>query len=161
MPMPFHMTIDGATQGNYEGSCQMQGREGTILCEAFEHEIKIPRDPQSGLATGKRVHGAMKIVKVYDKSTPKLAQALTSGENTTVELKWYRIDASGIEEHYFTTKLENAILVCIKYWTPNCLDPATESFTHMEDVHFTYSKIIWTWEPDGISTEDSWLVPRA
>ena len=43
---------------------------------------------------------------------------------------------------------------------PNCLDPATESYSHMEEVLMTYRKIIWTWEPDGIETEDDWEVPR-
>jgi len=27
-------------------------------------------------------------------------------------------------------------------------------------VSFTYKKIKWTWEPDGIEAEDSWAVPR-
>ena len=160
MPMPFHMTVTGANQGNMEGSCTMAGREGTILCEAFDHEIKIPRDIQSGLPTGKRVHGALTITKVYDKASPKLAQALTTGEQVEMELKWYRIDASGMEDHYFTTKLSSATIVSMKCWTPNCLDPKMESFSHMEDISFTYTKIIWTWVPDGIETEDSWLVPR-
>jgi len=30
----------------------------------------------------------------------------------------------------------------------------------MEEVSFTYSKIIWTWEPDGIEAEDSWTAPK-
>jgi type VI secretion system secreted protein Hcp len=103
----------------------------------------------------------MTITKVFDKSSPKLAQALTSGEQLEIELKWYRIDPSGIEEHYFTIKLEEAIIVAMKGWTPNCLDALKEGFSHMEDVSSTYSKIIWTWEPDGIESEDSWKVPYA
>ncbi len=160
MPMPFHMTVGGATQGPIEGSCDQEGREGTILCQAYDHQIDIPRDTQSGLPVGKRVHGPLTITKVFDKASPKLAQALTSGEQLEVELKWYRIDATGIEEHYFTIKLEDAIVVGMKAWTPNCLDATKEGFSHMEDVSYTYTKIIWTWEPDGIETEDSWKIPR-
>jgi len=161
MPMPFHMTVEGNTQGAMDGSCDQQGREGTILCQAFDHEISIPRDPQTGLPVGKRLHKPMVITKMYDKSSPKLNQALTSGEQLQVELKWYRIDPTGVEEHYYTIRLEEAILVSMKAWTPNCLDPLKEGFSHMEDAAFTYSKIIWTWEPDGIETEDSWKAPRA
>jgi len=29
----------------------------------------------------------------------------------------------------------------------------------MEDMSFTYQDIIWTYEPDGIESQDSWLVP--
>jgi type VI secretion system secreted protein Hcp len=159
--MPFHMTVEGTTQGTIEGSCDQQGREGTILCQAFDHQISIPRDPQSGLPVGKRVHHPLVITKVFDKSSPKLAQALTSGERLSVELKWYRIDPTGVEEHFYTIKLEDAIVVTMKDWTPNCLDPVKESFSHMEDVAYTYTKIIWTWVADGIESEDSWKVPRA
>ena len=97
MPMPFHMTVEGTNQGNIEGSCDQQGREGTILCQAYIHEISIPRDVQSGLPVGKRVHHPATVTKVFDKSSPKLAQALTSGEQVDVELKWYRIDPTGVD----------------------------------------------------------------
>jgi len=161
MPMPAHMTLEGEAQGVIEGSCEMSGREGTILLDAFDHTVRIPRDPQSGLSTGKRVHEAMKVVKVYDKSSPKLYQALCQGEHMkNVTVKWYRIDPSGQEQHYFTHTLTDAIVVSMRPWMPNCLDPLTESFTHMEEVMFTYKKIRWTWEIDGIESEDSWLAPK-
>jgi len=161
MPMPFHMLITGTTQGNIsEGACAMTGREDTILCQALDHEVSIPRDIQSGLPTGKRMHGALSVTKVFDKSSPKLYQALCTGERLTdVTLKFYRINPTGNEEHYFTIKLGEAITVGVKPWIPNCLDPTKESFTHMEDVAFTYQDITWTWEIDGIEAQDSWLVP--
>ncbi len=161
MPMPAHMTMEGENQGVIDGSCEMQGREDTILVEAFNHEVRIPRDPQSGLSTGKRIHNAMSVVKVFDKASPKLYQALCTGEHMKqVKIKWYRIDPTGQEEHYFTHELEDAIIVSVRPWMPNCLDPATESMTQMEEVMFTYKKIKWTWEIDGIPSEDSWLVPK-
>jgi type VI secretion system secreted protein Hcp len=155
------MTLEGEAQGVIEGSCEMSGREGTILLDAFDHTVRIPRDPQSGLSTGKRVHEAFKVVKVYDKASPKLYQALCQGEHMkVVTVKWYRIDPSGQEQHYFTHTLTDAIVVSMRPWMPNCLDPLTESFTHMEEVMFTYKKIRWTWEIDGIESEDSWLAPK-
>ena len=161
MPMPAHMTLEGENQGSIEGSCDMQGREATILIEAMNHEVRIPRDPQTGLSTGKRIHNAFSVVKVFDKASPKLYQALCTGEHMqNVTLKWYRIDPTGQEEHYFTHTLEDAIIVSVRPWMPNCLDAATESYTHMEEVMFTYKKIRWTWEIDGIETEDSWIIPK-
>lgn len=162
MPMPFHMEVGGNSQGNIsEGCCDMKGRENTILCQALNHEVYIPRDPQTGLPTGKRVHNPLTITKVFDKSTPKLFQALATGERmSNVTLKYYRINPSGNEEHYFTIKLEDAIIVSVKPWVPNALDQARERFTHMEDVSFTYSKIIWTWEIDGVEAQDEWKVPK-
>ena len=161
MPMPLHMEVEGKNQGPIEGSCEMQGREGTILLQALKHTVDMPRSPQTGLPTGKRQHGPLTVTKEVDKSTPKLYQALCAGEQLTVTIKWYRIDPTGTEEHYFTTKLEDAIITEITAWMPNALDQSKASFKHMEDVSFTYRKIIWTWEPDGIESEDDWMVPRA
>jgi len=156
------MTLTGKTQGAIaEGCCTMEKREDTILCQALNHEVYIPRDPQTGLPTGKRVHNPLTITKVFDKATPKLFQALSTGERMSdVTMKYYRINPSGTEEHYFTIKLEDAIIVSVKPWVPNALDQARERFTHMEDVSFTYSKIIWTWEIDGVEAQDAWQVPK-
>ncbi len=162
MPMPAHMELEGKNQGKIEGSCEMQGREGTILVYAMNHHIHIPRDTHSGLPTGKRVHNPLTIVKEYDKSSPKLYQALCTGEQfSNVTIKWYRIDPTGKEEHYFTTKLEDAIIVDMKPYMPETFLAQNEPYKHMEEVSFTYSKIIWTWEPDGIEAQDEWSVPSA
>jgi len=161
MPMPIHLMLTGAKQGKIEGSCTMQGREGTILVEAVDHPIEIPRSPQTGLPTGKRIHKPLQVTKLIDKSSPKLFQALCSGEQlTSVELDFYRISPQGTEEKYYTIKLKNAILVSVKTWFPNCLDKELESYEHMEDVCFTYEGITWTWVPDGIEAEDSWTAPK-
>ena len=161
MPLPAHLTLEGSKQGKIEGSCDQEGREGTILVQALDHEVSIPRDSQTGLATGKRVHHPLTVLKALDRSTPLLYQALTSGEHMkSIEIKWYRIDSSGAEEHYFTTKLEDAIVVSIHPGIKNCLEPASQDLPHLEEVSFTYRKAIWRWEPDGIESEDDWRAPK-
>jgi type VI secretion system secreted protein Hcp len=162
MPMPFHTEIIGKNQGSIsDGASKIEGREGTILCQALNHEVYIPRDPQTGQPTGKRIHNPYTITKSYDKSSPKLYQALVTGEQMdNVTSKFYRISETGTEEHYFTIKLTNAIIVSIKPWIANALDKSKESFTHMEDVSFTYQDIVWTWEIDGVEAQDSWLKPK-
>jgi len=161
MPMPCHLEVEGENQGPIQGSCEMEGREDTILVYAMNHDIHIPRDPQTGLASGKRIHGPLTIVKEYDKATPKLYQALCTGEHmTNVTIKWYRIDPAGSEEHYFTHTLEDAIVVEMKPYMPMAFLSENEPYRHMEEVCFTYRKIKWTWEPDGIEAEDDWTVPK-
>jgi type VI secretion system Hcp family effector len=54
------------------------------------------------------------ITKVYDKASPLLQAALTSGERMSeIVIQWYRTSAQGTQEHYYTTKLEDAIIVAI------------------------------------------------
>ena len=160
MPMPAHLTLKGEKQGDIKGSCIQKGREGTILVQGLDHEVHIPVDIQTGLATGKRVHGKLKIVKEFDQASPLLYQALVRGEHmNNVEIKWYRISKTGAEEHYFTIRLEDAIICSVRPWVPNCLDKSMATFGHMEDVSFTYKKIIWRHEVDKKEGQDSWEIP--
>jgi type VI secretion system secreted protein Hcp len=161
MPLPAHLTLVGERQGKIEGSCDQQGREGTILIQALEHEVSIPRESQTGVATGKRVHHPLVVLKSFDKSSPLLMMALCSGEHMkSVEIKWYRIDPMGKEEHYYTTRLEDAVIVSLRPSMKNCLDPSCSHLAHMEEVSFSYRKAIWRWEPDGIEAEDDWRAPK-
>lgn len=162
MPMPCYLTVSGQNQGKIEGSTKVQGHEGKILVQAVDHTIEIPKNPQTGQPSGKRQHGAMTITKEIDKSSPKLYQALTSGEQLTqVLLEFYRISPKGLEEKYYTAELSNAVLTNMKSWTPNALHPDNRQMGHMEDLAFSYEKIVWTYVPDGIEAEDSWLAPKA
>lgn len=166
MPVPAYLTVEGATQGlitsgaftaDSVGNIWQEGHEDEVLVQAFEHNVIIPRDPQSGQPAGERVHQPFKIFKVFDKSSPLLFQALCTGENLpSVQLKWYRTSDTGTQEHYFTHALEDARIVDIRSHMPHCQDPAMSSFTHLEEVSFSYRMITWTHEIAGTSGSDDW-----
>ncbi len=170
MPTPAYMTIEGNSQGNITqdaftedsvGNIWQEGHENEILVQAFKHNVMIPRDPRSGQPTGQRVHQPMTVTKIFDKASPLLYNALCSGELlTTVEIKWYRTAPSGVQEHYFTIKMEDAIIVDIQGYMPNCQDPANDAFTHLEDISFSYRSITWNHEVAGTSGSDDWRAPR-
>jgi type VI secretion system secreted protein Hcp len=165
------MTIEGAkqgpiTQGTFTGesvgNIWQEGHEDEILVQAFSHKIIIPKDPQSGQPSGQRVHHPLVITKVFDKSSPLLYAALTSGERLTkCKIKWYRTSEQGVQEHYFTHELEDAMLTRIEALMPNCQDPGQSHFTHLEEVEFSYRKITWTHEVSGTSGSDDWRAPVA
>ena len=161
MPMPAHMTMTGNQQGEIAGSCEMKGREGTIIVYGEEHVIEIPRDTHSGLPTGKRIHHPLTVTKEFDKASPMLYQALCSGEQLSpVTLKYYRIDPQGAEQHYFTVELHNAIIVSMEPYFPLTFADDSKPFKHMEKLSLTYEKIMWTFEDGGISAEDAWTAPK-
>lgn len=128
-----------------------------MLIDGFEHAVKIPTSPQDGQPQGKRVHSALTVTKETDEASPLLYLALKQGERCKVVLKWYRQEAN-TEQHYFTTELENALVVNIEPFFPIVFDKATAEYGHMEKVSFTYSKIMWTHEVEGKASEDDWLV---
>ncbi|KTC20275.1 hypothetical protein AO390_26970 [Pseudomonas marginalis ICMP 11289] len=152
MATPAYMSITGTKQGlitagaftaDSVGNTYQEGHEDQVMVQGFSHEVIIPRDPQSGQPTGQRVHKPVKITKVFDKSSPLLLAALTSGERLT------------------EITIEDAIIVDIKDYMHNCQDPANAHFTHLEDVEFTYRKITWTHEVSGTSGSDDWRSPVA
>jgi type VI secretion system secreted protein Hcp len=97
---------------------------------------------------GRTVHGELRITKYIDKASPKLAQVLINGE-VLVEmvLRFYRPSPTGAYEHYYTIKLEDAIITSIE-------THAMDSGRHMEEVSFSYMLITWTDEVTGIEFID-------
>jgi len=170
MPTPAYMTIEGESSGAITsgtftaesvGNIWQEAHKDEILVEAFSHNVTVPTDPQSGQPTGQRVHKQLIITKVYDKCSPLLYAALTTGELLPkCEIKWYRTNPQGTQEHYFSHELEDAVIVDIKAHMPNCQDPGLAHFTHLEDVAFSYRKITWTHKICGTSGSDDWRIPQ-
>ncbi len=157
MAMTSYLTLEGKEQGAIAGDCAQEGKEDSILVYSIDHRVEIPRDTHTGLPTGQRIHKPLQIIKHKDKSSPLLYGACCNGEQMKeVVLKQYRIDEKGTEEHYYTIKLENAIIVEMQEFNPLTFMEENKPYKDMETVYFTYEKIIWTYEPDGIETEDSW-----
>ncbi len=157
MPIPAYIKITGEKQGLITAKCGIQrGHEDEVLVQAFSHEVLTPVDVQSGQPTGQRMHKPVVITKVFDKSSPLLYNALCTGERMKeVEITWWQVTGAK-QEHYFTHKLEDAIIVHIKASMPNCQDPAMAHFTHLEEVYFTYRKISWEHVVGKTSALDDW-----
>jgi type VI secretion system secreted protein Hcp len=157
MAMPCFVTVEGEKQGAIDGSCDIKDREKSILAYAIDHKVSMPTDPHTGLSSGKRIHGPVSLIKEFDKASPKLFQALCTGEHLKkVEIKYFRVAKDGKEEHYFTQTLSDAIVVSMEPFVPTVFLKENESYRHMEKVGFTYSKIKMAWVPDGVESEDSW-----
>jgi type VI secretion system secreted protein Hcp len=136
-------------------------REDTILVHSFSHEILSPRDPASGLPTGKRQHQPVLILKEIDRSSPPLWSALVSNENlVTFQLAFYApVAATGAEKLTSTITLTNASISSIAESMPDNELAANAGLPLREQVTFTYQKIQWTWADGGITAMDDWVSP--
>ncbi|XCN73039.1 MAG: Hcp family type VI secretion system effector [Candidatus Electrothrix aestuarii] len=160
MANTMYLKLTGASTGEIKGDCTQSGREDMILVYQSDHTVEIPTDTHTGLATGQRIHKPLKITKHKDQATPLLYQACCTGEQITeFELWFYRINDKGQEEQYFTIKLEKAVVVQMKEYTPMTFLPENKPYHDMEEVWFSYEKIVWTFNPDGIEAEDDWKSP--
>ena len=160
-PITKFLKVRGQKQGDIPGSVTQKGKEGTIAVIAVQHAIISPRDPASGLPTGKRVHQPLVIITHIDKATPLLYNSLVTNENLpSVELDYYKTGLDGVDTLYFKIELTNANISSLSQTNLNSQDdPNVNLFGEYEEIAFTYQKITWTWTEGGISASDDWETP--
>jgi len=147
--------ITGAKQGAIKGSVSQKGREGTIRASEISHEIVSPRDPASGLPTGRRQHKPFTVKLELDRATPLLFNSLVNNEILTdVTIRFWKPSNVGVEVNHFNVKLTNASVASIKMIHPDSTPDSI--FTEAIEVGFTYQKIEWTWTDGGITAMDDW-----
>jgi len=163
MAMMAYGYLKGQKSGQIKGSVIQKGREDSIAVIAVSHAIVSPRDPQSGLPTGQRMHKPFVFTKELDKATPILYNVLCTNENLTEAVfKFWTpqiraTSGTGSEVQHFTIKLTNANIASIDFRMANIRHPDLVKFTEYEEVALTYEGIEWTWMDGGISASDSWL----
>jgi type VI secretion system secreted protein Hcp len=165
MALNAYLSLKGQKQGDIKGSVTQKGREGRIAVIAVEHAIVSPRDPASGLPTGKRQHRPLVITKELDKSSPLLNTALVDNENITdFVLNFWTPQPKastgvGAEFQHYTIALKNANIASIQFRMANNKHPDLMKFAEYEEVAFTYQKITWTWNDGAITASDDWESP--
>jgi type VI secretion system secreted protein Hcp len=166
VPIPAYMTIELADKGDIsEGACSedsigtmaVEAKEDTIQVQAFNQVIHLPVVPSQGKASGPRIHKGIKITKVFDKASPLLYQALCDGEQIAeLNIEWYRINAAGEPEHYYSHTLRDAVITRIEAFMPDCQNPKNNMFTHMENIWVNYKAIEVAHEVCGTAGADEW-----
>lgn len=169
MPTPAYLHIEGERQGLITagafteasvGNIFVEGHEDQVLVQAIGHAMNLPTDPQSGQPSGQRVHQPFTITKVLDKSSPLICTAMTTGEKLKIcELRIYRTSVSGVQEHFYTIKLKDAVIVAYYLMSPHAQDATTAHLTQLEVVSFSYRAIEWTHECCGTTGGDDWRKP--
>ncbi|ATN13024.1 type VI secretion system tube protein Hcp [Pseudomonas sp. FDAARGOS_380] len=171
MPTPAYISIHGKNQGHISkgaftadsvGNVYVEGHEDEILAQAIDHTICTPTDPQSGQPAGQRVHKPLIFTSALNKASPMLYQALATGETLpTVEVKWFRTCGEGKQQHFFTTKLEDATVVEIETVLPHAQDSSNANYTQLIRTSLAYRKISWIHVVAGTEASDDWRKPAA
>ncbi|WP_438022250.1 type VI secretion system tube protein TssD [Sorangium sp. So ce233] len=168
MALQAHLKLKGVTQGPIDGSVTQKGREKSVAIIAVQHQIVSPRDPATGMPSGKRQHKPFVITKELDKATPLLYNALVNNESISEwELKFYTPGTQatkniGKEQNHYTVKLTNATVASIDFYMENTRRPDAREIPEYEKVAFTYQKIEWSYDDgDGArQADDDWESPN-
>jgi len=150
------------SQGDIQGSVTQKGREGSLRVLRVSHSVQSPRDPASGLATGKRQHKPVVVTVEFDRAAPLLYRALVTQEKLPeVLLRFYapgqKAQAGlGLEVHSHSLRLVNASLAEIKLLKSD--DPRASDTL---ELSFTYQRIEWIWVDGNITGADDWEVSKS
>ena len=141
----FSMTIQGQKQGVFPGT------KGVIGGLRFSYLVKSPRDPASGLPTGKRMHTPVVFTKPLGTASPQIFSAMVHNENLSVAITVPGGDG-GLG---YRIKLTNANLAEVKQYT----ELVNGVVTILEDVSFTFQKIEVLDVGTGVLADDDWESP--
>jgi type VI secretion system secreted protein Hcp len=133
-------TIDAVKQGPIKGDSTAMAHKGQIVVLGMSYEVVSPRDPASGMATGRVQHSPLVITKPLDSASPQLFQAAVTNELLkTVTLQFVRTTGTGQEEVFYTVKLTDVTISDLKTYTPG--QDGASGERPLEKVSFTYGKI--------------------
>ena len=157
MALNAYLRLKGQKSGEINGSAGKKSRTGSIAVIACDHQVVSPRDIQSGLPTGQRVHHPLVITKEVDAASPLLWNILCTNENITEwELRFWQPAPGGTKTQYFTIILTNANIAGIRMTMPNNKAKETATLNEREEITFTYQKIEWRYEDGAITAADDW-----
>jgi type VI secretion system secreted protein Hcp len=159
--------VKGKQQGDFKadagftkGDPGFAERPGTVPVHLFSTDelffsVHTPRDPQSGMPTGKRIYVPVTFVKNNGPSTPQFYQALVNNESLpTVVFDCYGLDSHGKTGLAHSVKLTNASVASVDFSHPDIRAVATSKLYDCAQVALTFQEIEVTHGP--IVASDKW-----
>jgi type VI secretion system Hcp family effector len=152
-----YITITGKTQGLISAGCSSQESIGN-KCQAGHTDEIMVLALNHGMANVANIqratHGPIVITKNIDKSSPLLAQALTTREVINCVISFYRTSAYGTQEKFYSIKLGDAQVADLMLDMPHAaLHSEAET---QEQLSIRYRSIIWTHHIAGTSGSCFW-----
>lgn len=96
MSNPAYLFLTDENGSPMVGPCLVSGREGAIELKTFTHNVNVPVDGNTGKLTGTRIHMPIMFQKEFDRVTPLLFRALSTGRTLkSATIKMYQINEAG------------------------------------------------------------------
>lgn len=169
MALQAWIALKSAKQGQFKSETTLaKRRDKWMPVVAFTMGIVSPRDPASGLPTGKRQHQVVTIVKQWGAASPQALTACATNEVLTeIDIEFTRppTGGSGDDVVYQTVRLTNATFWQITRFTgrpeggedtPFSGHTGTSDMMELERWAFTFQKIEVQDNDGKTSFADNW-----
>ena len=140
MANQMYMTIHGTRQGKFYGKNVSSKHIGKIPIISFSSDTQSPRDMNTGMATGKRHGGGVKVLKIRDSSSPQLFRAMTTNETLkSVVFEFFETAPDGSEYLSETITLSDVLVGSVRDNLSGRSKGSEGGIS--EEVVFSYTKI--------------------
>jgi type VI secretion system secreted protein Hcp len=166
------VSVKGAKTGNFAGdaSNKLAPKGQQMVVYHLEFGGIAPRDPASGLASGKRQWSQVKFIKSLDKASPQFFNSFASNEQLSTVVFTVvgpsrgldgKATAGGAEVPLYTVTLTNASIASDQVIAPSQKDPASgvAYAGAVEEVSLTFQKIEVMYVQGGITAGADWASP--
>ena len=102
----------------------------------------------------KPTHHPIIISKNIDKSSPLLAQALSSREEINCIISFYRVSPYGKQEKFYSISMNGGIIADLTFEMPHAI--LLHDAEPQEHVAIRYRDITWTHHSAGTSGYSTW-----
>jgi type VI secretion system secreted protein Hcp len=161
--LPVHqilVAVKGMKQGDfkaYSGFHDVPGKAAhhQFATDDFHFATTSPRDPATGLPTGRRMHAPVVLAKGNGPSTLQFYQALVTNETLPVVIfDCYGTDAKGQLALAHSVKLTNGSVASVDFRMPNIKDPTQRLYADCAQVALTFQTIELT--HGAVVAEETW-----
>lgn len=152
-----YMTVNGKRQGLISAGCSTQDSIGNKCQVGHIDEIMVLSLNHRLMNIGNikhATHQPIQITKNVDKSSPLLAQALTSREELECSINLYRPSGQGVLEMYYTIQIKGAQLAELILEVPHAV--LLNETEPTELISLRYNSITWTHHLAGTSGYCLW-----
>jgi len=151
----FYLSVKASKQGDLKGEGSKAQNKIRIL--GFNYGVQSPRDPASGLPTGRRFHHPITIYKEWGVISPQLFEAMATNENLpAVVIEEVRINSKGQEAIYMEIRLTNANISAIEIDPEQSIMPPLWTNREIERVSFSFQKIEIENKASKAIAQDDW-----
>lgn len=152
-----YMTITGKTQGLISAGCSTQDSIGNKCQTGHTDEIMVLSYSHNMVNIGninKPTHSPITITKNVDKSSPLIAQALSSREEINCIISFYRVSSFGMQEKFYSVSISGGVIADLTLEMPHAL--LQNDAEPQEHVAIRYREITWTHHSAGTSGHSTW-----
>ncbi len=138
----YYLSIKGSQQGQFKGTPNVRGSNDWMVGVNVSMQATIPHDPATGLATGKRRHLPLTIIKPWDAASPQILQAFVTREVLTpVILEFMYKNANGEEAVWQRITLTNAAVLDIRRYADFSAAQTGSTINELEEISLAWQKI--------------------